>query len=156
MRSFCIFDMSNNNNIYENNIVTNTNSEFFICPEKGSNITIGFVEPELDNTFDRHKEQTYLQSLGLEYEYISEKYSPGSYKIKSKDDPNLGNIKSFIMYAIIAGEVKEFIVSRTISVKDETYVVNPINVTPMSDWDKYTVQNGNFQNKTPSILTINS
>ena len=68
-----------------------------------------------------------------------------------------GNIKSFIVYAIIGNEVKEFIVSRTISnLLPGTYVVNPINVTPMSDWDKYTIQNGNFEDKTPSILTVNS
>ena len=61
------------------------------------------------------------------------------------------------MYAIIGSEVNEFIVSRTISVLSPgTYVVNPINVTPMSDWDKYTIKNGNYEDKTPSILTVNS
>ena len=163
MRGFCIYDLDEiYNSIRDNAQITiktinSTEKDFYICPEKWKGIIIGFTEPELDNTFDRNKEHEYLCSLGLECEYEPEGYHSGSRKINSKVDSIPGNIKSFIVYAIIGNEVKEFIVSRTISnLLPGTYVVNPINVTPMSDWDKYTIQNGNFEDKTPSILTVNS
>jgi hypothetical protein len=166
MRGFCIYDLDDIHNSIRDNAqstiktINSTEKDFYICPEKGKGIIIGFTEPELDNTFDRNKEHEYLCSLGLECEYEPDGYNSGSRKINSiVNELNSipGHIKSFIMYAIIGGEVNEFIVSRTISnLSTGNYVVNPINVTPMSDWDKYTIQNGNFEDKTPSILIVNS
>lgn len=122
MRGFCIYDLDDIHNSIRDNTqstiktINSTEKDFYICPEKGKGIIIGFTEPELDNTFDRNKEHEYLCSLGLECEYEPDGYHSGSRKINSiVNAPNsiAGNIKSFIVYAIIGSEVNEFIVSRT-------------------------------------------
>jgi hypothetical protein len=133
----------------------------YICPAVSSGITIGFAPPESDNTFDTNKEDNYLQSVGLQSNYVDPSYPANSRGIISRitqSNPRPGNITPFTMYAIIGGVPKQFTVSRTVSldtiVPSVTYIVNPVTVS--SDWTAYTIINGSYDPVLASVLTINA
>ena len=136
----------------------------YICPAASSGITIGFAPPESDNTFDTNKEDNYLQSVGLESNYVDPSVYPansrGIISRITQSNPRPGNITPFTMYAIISGVSKQFTVSRTVSVDtivpSVTYIVNPVSVTSLSGWTAYTITNGSYSPASPSVLTINA
>jgi hypothetical protein len=184
MSSFSVFNINNDANLNQmqilfsqtqnqhvspfNILIADTDDysweNLYICPAVSSGISIGFAPPELDNTFDRFKEDDYLKSVGLQAGYIvPDGYPTGSRVILSRitqSNPRPGNITPFTMYAIIGGVTKQFTVSRTVSidtvVPNVTYIINAISVTSPSGWTAYTITNGNYYPASPSVLTINT
>lgn len=130
-----------------------------LCIQFQKGITIGFINPEKNNSFDIESEYDYLYSLGLDSFYNIDSYTRIINSLITKSNPIPGNINSFTLYAIIDGVIKEFNISRTVSIykKEDSlnieYIVNPITIE--SNWKNYKIVNGNYKDKIPSILTIN-